>query len=62
MFNGGHVVTYSTDVVADHLFFKEVLWFGNVDAGGGWLIFSLPPSELAFSPDESLNSHDSFFV
>jgi catechol 2,3-dioxygenase-like lactoylglutathione lyase family enzyme len=50
MIFGAHVLLYSTDPEADRAFFRDVLQFRNVDVGGGWLIFALPPSELAVHP------------
>ena len=49
---GAHVILYSRDAEADRTFFRDVLGFRSVDAGGGWLIFALPPSELAVHPAE----------
>ncbi len=50
MINGTHILIYSKKAAADKKFFKEVLKCPSVDVGGGWLIFGLPPSELAFHP------------
>jgi len=50
MIIGAHSIIYSSDEQADIDFFKNVLRFPNVDVGHGWLIFGLPPSELAFHP------------
>jgi catechol 2,3-dioxygenase-like lactoylglutathione lyase family enzyme len=50
MISGAHVILYSTDVEADREFFRDVLKFPHVDAGEGWLIFALPPAELAVHP------------
>jgi catechol 2,3-dioxygenase-like lactoylglutathione lyase family enzyme len=47
---GAHVIITSTDAAADRAFFRDVLGFESVDAGGGWLIFALPPAELALHP------------
>jgi hypothetical protein len=47
---GAHVVLFSADAVADRSFLTDVLGFGSVDAGGGWLIFGLPPAEMAIHP------------
>jgi catechol 2,3-dioxygenase-like lactoylglutathione lyase family enzyme len=47
---GAHVVLYSADAEADRAFLTDVLGFGSVDAGGGWLIFALPPAEAAVHP------------
>jgi len=50
MISGSHVIIYSTDAEADRKFFRDVLKFPYVDAGDGWLIFALPPSEVAVHP------------
>ena len=50
MINGAHVLLYSRHPDADRAFFKEVLGLKSVDAGHGWLIFALPPSEVAVHP------------
>src|SRR5216684_1674262 len=50
MVNGAHFLLYSKDPDADRDFFKDVLQFRSVDAGRGWLIFALPPAELAIHP------------
>jgi catechol 2,3-dioxygenase-like lactoylglutathione lyase family enzyme len=50
--HGAHILLYSTDPEADRNFFRDVLGFPHVDAGGGWLIFALPPAEVAVHPDE----------
>jgi catechol 2,3-dioxygenase-like lactoylglutathione lyase family enzyme len=48
MINGAHIILYTTDADADRAFFRDVLNFPSVDAGHGWLIFALPPAEVAF--------------
>jgi catechol 2,3-dioxygenase-like lactoylglutathione lyase family enzyme len=50
--NGAHWVLYSTDAEADRTFFRDVLGLRSVDAGGGWLIFALPGTELAVHPGD----------
>jgi hypothetical protein len=50
MINGAHFLLYSKDPEADRAFLRDVLDFRSVDAGGGWLIFALPPAELAVHP------------
>jgi catechol 2,3-dioxygenase-like lactoylglutathione lyase family enzyme len=52
MINGAHLLIYTTDPDADRAFMRDVLGFPSVDAGGGWLIFALPPGEVAFHPAE----------
>src|SRR5258708_954767 len=46
MITGMHVVVYTRDAQADRAFFRDVLGLPSVDAGGGWLIFAAPPSEV----------------
>jgi catechol 2,3-dioxygenase-like lactoylglutathione lyase family enzyme len=53
MIYGAHVILYSSDPDADRAFLADVLGFEHVDAGGGWLIFGLPPAELAVHPAEA---------
>jgi catechol 2,3-dioxygenase-like lactoylglutathione lyase family enzyme len=50
---GSHVILYSRDAGADRAFFADVLGLRSVDAGGGWLIFALPPSEVAIHPGKN---------
>jgi hypothetical protein len=50
MIFGAHLIQYSADPAADRAFLRDVLGFPQVDAGHGWLIFALPPAELAFHP------------
>ena len=52
MITGVHAVIFTTDAERDRALFRDVLGFPWVDAGGGWLIFALPPAELAAHPDE----------
>ena len=49
---GAHTIVFSKDPDADRAFFSDVLGLASFDAGGGWLIFELPPAELAAHPDE----------
>ena len=61
MINGAHAIIYSRDADADRAFFKEVLGLRSVDAGGGWLIFALPPAELAVHPSGT-SSHELYLM
>jgi catechol 2,3-dioxygenase-like lactoylglutathione lyase family enzyme len=47
---GVHAILYSDDAAADRAFMSDVLGLASVDAGDGWLIFALPPAELAAHP------------
>ena len=53
MIYGAHIILFSSDPDADRAFLADVLGFEHVDAGGGWLIFGLPPAELAVHPAEA---------
>jgi hypothetical protein len=50
---GAHLVLYSTDADADRRFLAEALGMRSIDAGHGWLIFEMPPSEVAVHPAEA---------
>ena len=52
MINAVHSILYARDAEAAREFFADVLGLRSVDAGGGWLIFALPPAELAVHPAE----------
>jgi len=62
MIFGAHVIIYSKDAEADRAFFLDVLGFSSVDAGHGWLIFALPPAELAVHPAEESDRHELYFM
>lgn len=62
MIFGAHVVLYSRDAEADRAFFREVLGFSSVDAGHDWLIFALPPAELALHPTQADGVHELFLM
>lgn len=52
MINGAHTIIYSKDAAKARTFFQDVLGLASVDAGRGWLIFALPPAEIAAHPTE----------
>lgn len=62
MINGTHILIFSKKAAADKRFFKEVLKCPSVDVGAGWLIFGLPPSELAFHPASVETSHEFYLM
>ena len=59
---GAHVILYSRDADADRAFLRDVLRFANVDAGDGWLIFALPPTELAVHPTEAEQAFELYLL
>lgn len=52
MITGAHSIIYSRNADADRAFFHDVLALPSVDVGGGWLIFGLPPAEVAVHPSQ----------
>ena len=59
---GVHTIIYAEDPEEARAFFRDVLGFASVDAGGGWLIFELPPGELAFHPTDDPGHHELFLM
>jgi len=62
MINAVHSILYARDAEAARAFFADVLGLGSVDAGGGWLIFALPPAEVAVHPGEANDEHEVYFL
>jgi len=62
MLIGAHAIIYSKDSEADRTFLKDVLGFPHVDVGGGWLIFGLPPSEVAVHPADDNGTHELYLM
>ena len=62
MITGVHAIVYTRDAEADRAFLRDVLGFESVDAGGGWLIFRLPPAELAAHPHEDGGRHELYLM
>ena len=62
MIIGAHSIIYSKNPDADRAFLRDVLKLPNVDVGGGWLIFGLPPAEVAVHPGEKNNVHEFYLM
>lgn len=62
MIIGAHSILYSRHPDSDRAFFRDVLGFPNIDAGDGWLIFGLPPSEIAFHPSTKNDVHELYLM
>jgi hypothetical protein len=62
MIHGAHVIISSTDADADRAFFRDVLKYRSADAGHGWLIFALPPAEIAVHPSDKNDVHELYFM
>ena len=62
MIHGAHAIIYSKKPEADRAFLRDVLALPNVDVGDGWLIFGLPPAEVAVHPTEGDERHEFYFM
>jgi predicted enzyme related to lactoylglutathione lyase len=60
--NGVHAILFSEDAERVREFFRDVIGLESVDAGGGWLIFALPPAELAAHPAMNGQKHELYFM
>jgi catechol 2,3-dioxygenase-like lactoylglutathione lyase family enzyme len=60
--NGVHAIIFTRDAEADRAFFRDLLALPWVDAGGGWLIFALPPAELAAHPTDGNGHHELYLM
>jgi catechol 2,3-dioxygenase-like lactoylglutathione lyase family enzyme len=57
-----HAIMFSPDAKKVRAFLSDVLGLLSVDAGGGWLIFALPPAELAVHPADGAPRHELYLV
>src|SRR4051812_24648027 len=62
MITGAHSILFAHDAEAALAFFRDVLGFDAVDAGRGWLIFALPPAELAVHPADGVPAHELYLM
>jgi predicted enzyme related to lactoylglutathione lyase len=60
--SGAHAIIFTKDADRVRAFFKDVLEFTSVDAGDGWLIFALPPAELAVHPASDAGHHELYLM
>ena len=60
--NGVHALIYSREADGVRSFFRDVLGGASVDAGDGWLIFALPPAEVAVHPTEGTAHHELYLM
>jgi hypothetical protein len=62
MIIGAHSILYSAKPEEDRAFLRDVLKLTSVNVGGGWLIFGLPPSEVAVHPAEESGAHEFYLM
>ena len=62
MLTGAHSIIYSSNADADRAFLRDVLKLTSVDVGRGWLIFGLPPAEIAVHPSDKNDVHEFYLM
>lgn len=62
MISGAHAILYSKKPEKDRAFFRDVLKLPHVDVGEGWLIFGLPPAEVAVHPSAKNDLHELYLI
>ena len=62
MITGVHAIIFNQDADGVRAFFRDTLDFSSVDAGGGWLIFALPPAELGIHPIDGAGHHELYLM
>ncbi len=62
MITGVHAIVFSPEAEKVRTFFADVLGLSALDAGGGWLIFALPPAELAVHPADGGSRHELYLM
>ena len=62
MITGIHAIMFSPEAEKVRAFLADVLGMSSVDAGGGWLIFALPPAELAVHPADGAGHHELYLM
>jgi len=62
MITGVHAIIFNQDADSVRAFFRDTLGFRSVDAGGGWLIFALPPAELGIHPTDGAGNHELYLM
>jgi glyoxalase/bleomycin resistance protein/dioxygenase superfamily protein len=62
MITGVHAIVFAEDAEAVRAFLRDTLELPSVDAGGGWLIFALPPAEIAAHPAPESGRHELYLM
>jgi hypothetical protein len=62
MIIGAHALIYSTAPEETRKVLAKILGSRTVDAGGGWLIMALPPSEIAVHPTDAGPSQELYLM
>ena len=62
MITGVHAIVFSPEADQVRAFLRDVLGLSSADVGGGWLIFALPPAELAVHPADGATRHELYLM
>ena len=62
MITGMHAIVFSPEAEKVRAFFGDTLGLSSVDAGAGWLIFAMPPAELAVHPADESGHHELYLM
>jgi catechol 2,3-dioxygenase-like lactoylglutathione lyase family enzyme len=62
MLTGLHTIVFTREADKVRAFFRDVLELPYVDTGGGWLIFAMPPAELATHPTDGEGHHELYLM
>ncbi len=62
MITGAHSIVYSKRPEADRAFLRDALGLPHIDVGDGWLIFGLPPAEVAVHPSSKNDVHELYLI
>ncbi|HTT68408.1 MAG TPA: hypothetical protein VMF70_10300 [Gemmatimonadales bacterium] len=62
MLIGTHALIYTRQARRLRAFVRDKLRLRSVDAGGGWLIFALPPAELGVHPTGGKGYHELYLM
>ncbi len=61
MFSVGHMVIFSTKPEEDRALMAKLMPSEGIDVGGGWMIYPMPPSEIAIHPSGGAVHHEVHF-
>ena len=62
MITGLHAIVFSSEAEKVRAFLADVVGLPAADAGGGWLIFAMPPAELAVHPADGDGRHELYLM
>src|ERR671925_929220 len=62
MIAGTHTIICAEDAERARAFLRDVLGYEGVDAGDGWLIFALPPAEIAAHPADTGGRYELYLM